>query len=98
MLGLQRLLSVYSILLLCVVAAPRLSTAAVGWTPDVAFRKRQTIPPRDVLDNFQVYEPILTPSGTSDQYGCVYAKTLMVHDFAFSYGTPFVGMKRAIYL
>jgi hypothetical protein len=28
-----------------------------------------------------------------DQYGCIFTKVLMEHDFAFSYGQPFVGTK-----
>ncbi|KAI4169276.1 MAG: hypothetical protein LQ348_007309 [Seirophora lacunosa] len=59
--------------------------------PDYALGKRQTpiIPP---LVNLQVSEPILTPVGDSDQYGCIHTQLLMDHVFAFSYGKPFVGI------
>ena len=55
-----------------------------------ALRMRQT-PATTPLVDFQVSEPILTPSGTSDQYGCIYTQTLMEHTFGNSYGKPFVG-------
>ena len=58
--------------------------------PDDAFQKRQT-PATTPLVDFQVYEPVLTPSGTSDQYGCIYTQTLMSYVFSNSYGAPFVG-------
>lgn len=44
------------------------------------------------LVDFQVSEPVLTPSGASDQYGCIYTKKLMSYEFANSYGAPFVGV------
>lgn len=44
------------------------------------------------LVDFEVYEPVLTPTGTSDQYGCIYTKLLMSYEFGNSYGAPFVGM------
>lgn len=72
-----------SILQLCVFAL------AAFAHPDHA--KRQGAPGSGVLTDFQVYEPVLTPSGSSNQYGCVYIKTLMEYDFANSYGAPFVG-------
>ena len=53
--------------------------------------KRQAEPPPGALVDFQVYEPVLTPTGSSDQYGCVYTQVLMEYDFANSYGAPFVG-------
>lgn len=58
--------------------------------PDHALPKRQTPAPTPLVD-FQVYEPVLTPSGTSDQYGCIYTQTLMSYVFSNSYGAPFVG-------
>lgn len=54
--------------------------------------KRQTAAAAPLVD-FQVYEPILTPSGASDQYGCVYTKELMSYVFGNSYGAPFVGTR-----
>ena len=69
-----------------------MSFARVGisiWIPD--FWKRQAPAAGPFLD-FQVYQPLLTPTGASDQYGCIYTKELMSHEFANSYGTPFVGM------
>ena len=59
-------------------------------SPDDAPQKRQT-PATPPLVDFQVYEPVLTPSGTSDQYGCIYTQTLMNYVFSNSYGAPFVG-------
>jgi len=56
---------------------------------DVAIITRQASV--SVLEVFQVHEPVFTPAGTSDQYGCVYTEVLMEHSFAFSYGVPFVG-------
>ena len=43
------------------------------------------------LENIQVAEPGLTPSGSRNQYGCIRTQTLMRHDFTNSYGAPFVG-------
>ncbi|KAI9740531.1 MAG: hypothetical protein M1834_005112 [Cirrosporium novae-zelandiae] len=51
--------------------------------------KRTTSSPR--LVDFQVSEPVFTPQGTSNSYGCVETKTLMEHTFAYSYGNPYVG-------
>lgn len=59
-------------------------------SPNHALQKRQTPAPTPLVD-FQVYEPVLTPSGTSDQYGCIYTQTLMSYVFSNSYGAPFVG-------
>ena len=55
------------------------------------FFKRQS-PASGPLVDFQVYEPVLTPSGTSDEYGCIYTQKLMSYEFANSYGAPFVGV------
>ena len=52
--------------------------------------KRQTSDVSPLVD-FQVYEPVWSPTGASNQYGCVFTETLMVHEFANSYGVPFVG-------
>lgn len=78
------------LLLLCVVLAPSLSTAVFPLSPDPGHVKRQTSSEPPLVD-FQVSEPILTPLGTTDRYGCIYTQLLMEHDFAFSYGKPFVG-------
>lgn len=48
------------------------------------------------LVNFQVYEPVVTPTGPNDELGCVHTQLLMEHVFAFSYGSPFVGMKALV--
>ena len=58
--------------------------------PDDPLSKRQTSAASPLVD-FQVSEPILTPAGTSDQYGCIATTTLMEYEFANSYGAPFVG-------
>ena len=59
------------------------------WFPDLWPRQASAAGP---LVDFQVYEPVLTPSGASDQYGCIYTKDLMSYEFANSYGAPFVGV------
>lgn len=59
------------------------------WFPDLWARQA---PAAGALVDFQVYEPVLTPSGASDQYGCIYTKELMSYEFANSYGAPFVGV------
>lgn len=59
------------------------------WFPDLWARQAPAAGP---LVDFQVYEPVLTPSGASDQYGCIYTKELMSYEFANSYGAPFVGV------
>lgn len=84
-----------SLLLLCVVVAPSLSASLAPESPDHGLGKRQT-PPILPLVDFQVSEPILIPTGTSDRYGCVHTQLLMDHVFAFSYGRPFVGMLKTI--
>ena len=55
--------------------------------------RRQKRPFADLgrLVNFQVSEPVLTPSEQADREGCVYTLTLMEHVFANSYDVPFVG-------
>lgn len=82
-----------SFLLLSLAAAPILAGSVVKRSADHALVKRQAEPPAGALVDFQVYEPVLTPSGSSDEYGCVYTKILMEYDFANSYGVPFVGMQ-----
>lgn len=63
--------------------------------PNDAFHQRDISIATPLVD-FQVSQPILTPAGTSDQYGCISTQTLMSHVFANSYGAPFVG--RALFL
>ena len=73
------------------VVALQWAQCLASWKgPDMAIGKRQALAPSTLVD-FQVYEPVLTPSGTVDQYGCVYTQLLMDHVFAYSYGMPFVG-------
>ena len=88
------LASMRSFLLLCVLAAPHFASSVLPRIPDHGLGKRQTSSSGITVD-FQVTEPVLTPSGTNDQYGCVYTKVLMEHDFAYSYGAPFVGAECA---
>ena len=79
----QSLLSLYvliTFLYLCTFAT---------CTPDEPIPKRQA--PTSPLVDFQVSQPILTPSGQSDQYGCIHTMLLMEYEFANSYGAPFVG-------
>lgn len=64
------------------------------WFPDLWARQAPAAGP---LVDFQVYEPVLTPSGASDQYGCIYTKELMSYEFANSYGAPFVGVSSCSY-
>ena len=59
------------------------------WFSDLWTRQAPAVGP---LVDFQVSEPVLTPSSASDQYGCIYTKKLMSHEFANSYGAPFVGV------
>ena len=80
-----------SLFLLCVFAALLCHTGLSEVHPDNVARKRQAAPAASPLVNFQVSEPVLTPSGTSNQNGCIYEQLLMDHVFAFSYGKPFVG-------
>lgn len=68
-----------------------LPSAVVAQALDTLLQLRQ-VAQTSPLINFQVYEPVLTPTGPSDEYGCVYTKLLMDHVFALSYGKPFVGM------
>ena len=59
---------------------------------DITLQKRQPLP--SPLVDFQVSQPVLTPSGLSDQHGCISTTTLMEYEFANSYGAPFVGRSR----
>lgn len=60
----------------------------------VPLSKRQVTPATGIIRDFEVHPPVLTPKGTNgrDQNGCVVTQTLMVHQFASSYGAPYVGM------
>ena len=80
----------HCLLYLYVFALPSAAKARSLQTPDNALQQRQTPAPAPLVD-FQVSQPILTPSGTSDQYGCIHTQTLMDHVFSNSYGAPFVG-------
>lgn len=74
----------------CVLVAPLLSPASSHANPDRGLVKRQTTttPP---LVAFQVQNPVLIPTFSGNQSGCVHTQVLMEHEFAFSYGKPFVG-------
>ena len=72
------------------VAIALLTSTVLSSTSDLAFDKRQT-PVASPLVDFQVSQPILTPSGQGDQYGCIHTTLLMEYEFANSYGAPFVG-------
>ena len=78
-------------LLLCVFAALSRDITGSKAHPDSAVGPRQANLAASPLVDFQVYEPVLTPAGSTDQYGCVYTQLLMEHVFGFSYGMPFVG-------
>ena len=78
---------------LCVSSILSIQAVSASQYSNHALRKRQndSIIPLP-LEDFQVNEPVLTPSGDSDQYGCIRTQVLMEHVFANSYGQPFVGM------
>lgn len=75
----------------CVLVFAALAAAVAASEPKYPIVKRQGAPGSGVLTDFQVYEPVLSPVGPSNQYGCVYTQTLMAYDFANSYGAPFIG-------
>ncbi len=87
--------SLHSWLFLWVIALQWTKCVTSWGSPDNALGKRQAPAPSPLVD-FQVYEPVLTPSGAADQYGCVYTQLLMDHVFAYSYGMPFVGMNKSV--
>ncbi|KAL9597472.1 MAG: hypothetical protein Q9219_005105 [cf. Caloplaca sp. 3 TL-2023] len=76
--------------LLCVLVGLLFATTSAYHDPDVELGKRQA-PAAQPLVTFQVSEPVLVPTGDSNQYGCVRTQLLMDYVFAFSYGKPFVG-------
>lgn len=82
----------HCILFLYVFILQCAASAFSSSSPDDVLQKRQT-PATAPLVDFQVYEPVLTPSGTSDQYECVHTQLLMSYTFANSYGAPFVGIR-----
>lgn len=84
----QRLLSESVAVRLLAQSSHALSAQA----PDRLQKLESAVDP-SILVNFQVHEPVLTPTGPSDELGCVHSQLLMEHVFAFSYGNPFVGMK-----
>ena len=88
----REILSSMRFLQLCVFAG-QVSSAVLprGGSDIVAVIPQAQAPLPTPLVNFQVAVPVLTPGGSSDQYGCVYTKVLMEYDFAASYGHPFVG-------
>ncbi len=65
-------------------------TVRAAWTSDELLQKRQS-PNTSPLVDFQVTEPVYTPSGPRDQYGCIWTEVLMEYEFANSYYKPFVG-------
>ena len=70
------------------------ATSSVSFqAPNDALQSRQA--PATPLVDFQVSQPILTPYGTNDQYGCIYTQTLMTYVFANSYNAPFVGARHS---
>ena len=81
----------FQTLLLCVFAALAQHTTGSKAHPDYVVRSPQAPSAASPLVDFQVYEPVLTPAGSTNQYGCVYTRLLMEHVFGFSYGKPYVG-------
>lgn len=77
-------------LYLYVIISQWAASALSFQTPNDVLQKRQT-PASTPLIDFQVSEPVLTPSGASDQYGCIHIQTLMSYVFSNSYGAPFIG-------
>ena len=59
--------------------------------PDVIIKSPRNGNDSAPLVTFQVREPLYTPHGTKLGPSCIHTQTLMEHDFAFSYGQPFVG-------
>ena len=78
-------------LLLCVSSAVALSSSIKIPPPDNDIKDFGPWSFFGPLVNFQVHQPVFTPSGSDTEYGCVTTQTLMEHEFAFSYGKPFVG-------
>jgi hypothetical protein len=85
------LYTVFSLLSLFFLTSALVSDALVDAPPRLA--TRQGTPGSGILRDFEVHAPVLTPESHNggDAYGCVVTQTLMVHQFANSYGQPFVG-------
>ncbi|KAL9629440.1 MAG: hypothetical protein Q9204_005270 [Flavoplaca sp. TL-2023a] len=90
-----KLHSCHLLFLLCVLVAPLLSAAFSHADPDPGLVKRQT-PTTPPLVAFQVQNPVLLPTANGNQSACVHTRVLMDHEFAFSYGKPFVGEETQI--
>ena len=82
--------SCHLLFLLCVLVASSLPKAVSHADPDRGPVKRQVsaTPPLVV---FQAQDPIIIPTTNGNQSGCVETQLLMDHEFAFSYGKPFIG-------
>ncbi|CAO1601988.1 hypothetical protein XANCAGTX0491_005624 [Xanthoria calcicola] len=82
--------SCHSLFLLCVLVASLLPRAFSHADPDRGLAKRQVSTPPPLVV-FQVQDPIIIPTTNGNQSGCVETQLLMDHEFAFSYGKPFIG-------
>ena len=80
---------------LCVFILSFSSEAAAPASSDFDHSKRQSTAAAPLVD-FQVSEPVLTPTGSSNENGCVFSQVLMTHVFDNSYGNPFMGQYRAV--
>lgn len=80
----------HSLFLLCVLVASSLPKAISHADPDRGRVKRQ-VPATPPLVVFQVQDPIIIPTTNGNQSGCVETQLLMDHEFAYSYGNPFIG-------
>ena len=79
------LLVLYLPLLLYVSMGLLAQVSATAFHPDPLVERQAASEP---LVDFQVYEPVLVPSGAP----CT--QLLMEHVFAYSYGQPFVGTNK----
>ena len=86
-----RILDVFPLLLPWVIAI----FTAVARTQEHSLLERRTVDLTVPLRDFQVFQPVITPAGSANPYGCIYTKVLMQHEFAYSYGMPFVGRPKA---
>lgn len=82
--------SCHLLFLLCVLVASSLPKAFSHADPDRGLAKRQVSTPPPLVV-FQVQDPIIIPTTNGNQSGCVKTQLLMDHEFAFSYGKPFIG-------
>ena len=83
------------IIFLCVSTTSVIATLIRPDPPDITIKAPSSGNDSAPLVNFQVHEPVFTPIGLKSGPSCVHTQTLMEHDFAFSYGHPFVGEYRA---